>query len=192
MPTPFQLYLASTSPRRQALLSQIGISFQCLKPDIDESIHPGEPPKHYADRLALAKAQAGWTSPDRTENLPVLGADTIVVFNDTILGKPKNKDDGINMLLMLSGKTHEALTSVAMVQQDRIETACSISRVTFRTLSSEEAERYWQSGEPADKAGGYGIQGRAAIFIKQIEGSHSGIMGLPLYETAELLRVISE
>ncbi len=182
------IYLASASPRRKTLLTQIGITFQCLPIQISEVIHAAESPKQYADRLALAKAQAGWQSAERKEICPVLGADTVVVFNEMILGKPENKDDGIRMLQLLSGNTHEVLTSIAMVQDERIAVACSISRVQFREIALVEAEAYWDTEESVDKAGGYAIQGKGAVFIKKIEGSYSGIMGLPLYETALLLK----
>lgn len=184
---PF-IYLASTSPRRQILLNQINIAFQSLPIQVTEEICEGESPRQYADRLALEKAQAGWTSADRKEIYPVLGADTVVVFNNSLLEKPKDKEDSIRMLHQLSGNTHEVLTSIAIVQHDQIATACSISRVQFRDISRDEMEAYWNTQEPIDKAGGYAIQGRGAIFIKQIEGSYSGIMGLPLYETALLLK----
>ena len=183
-----QLYLASASPRRKTLLTQIGITFQTLSVEVSEEIHNGESPKNYADRLALAKAQAGWLSHKRTENCPVLGADSIVVLNDMVLGKPKDKDDSIRMLLLLSGNTHEVITSVAVVQGDKITTACSISRVKFREISLDEAQAYWDTHEPVDKAGGYAVQGKAAVFVEHIAGSYSGIMGLPLFETAALLK----
>ncbi len=179
---PF-IYLASTSPRRQILLDQIHIAFQCLPIQVAEKIHTGESPRQYADRLALEKAQAGWKSSQRNEIYPVLGADTVVVLNGSLLEKPKDKEDGIRMLNQLSGNTHEVLTSIAMVQHNQIETACSISRVQFREILPDEMEAYWNTQEPVDKAGGYAIQGRGAVFIKRIEGSYSGIMGLPLYET---------
>jgi len=183
-----QLYLASASPRRKTLLEQIGIRFQILSVDVSENLIPGELPRQYADRLALAKAQAGWLSPDRQENIPVLGADSIVVINETILEKPKDKEDGVRMLRLLSGKYHEVITSIALVQDKHIASTSSISRVKFREISLQEAQAYWHSGEPADKAGAYGIQGKAAVFVEHIEGSYSGIMGLPLYETAALLQ----
>lgn len=186
MTTQLQLYLASTSPRRQELLKQIGLHFACLPNDIPEDIHAGEPARAYADRLALAKAQAGWQSADRVESCPVLGADTIVVMHQEILGKPRDKQDFLRMIQLLSGRTHEVITSIAMVQGDKTAVRNSISRVAFRDISLPEAEAYWATGEPADKAGGYGIQGRGAVFVKHILGSYSGIMGLPLYETAEM------
>lgn len=187
MTSKFQIYLASASPRRKTLLSQIGISFQPLVLQVPEEIIPGEHATDHANRLALAKAQAGWQSSQRIESLPVLGADTIVVLNDTILGKPENKNDYLRMMRLLSGKTHEVMTAVAIVQESQIETACSISHVSFRDISAAEAEAYWHTNEPQDKAGGYAIQGVAAVFIERIDGSQSGITGLPLFETAALL-----
>jgi septum formation protein len=187
MTSTIHLYLASTSPRRKELLAQIGIQFQTLSIDVDEINHQ-EAPKDYVDRLALNKAKAGWDSPERREECPVLGADTIVVLNGVILEKPKDKADGIHMLQQLSGHTHEVHTSVALVHGDRHALAHSVSLVTFRDLSLAEAEAYWGTGEPADKAGGYAVQGKAAVWIERIEGSYSGIMGLPLYETGMLLR----
>lgn len=183
-----QVYLASTSPRRQSLLQQIGVSFECLFFQLNEDALANESPQDYADRLALAKATTGWQSLERKYDLPVLGADTIVVLNNKVLGKPKNKEDGIHMLQMLSGKTHEVCTSIAIVQDTRIATACSVSRVQFRDLTLEEIHTYWDTNEPQDKAGSYAVQGKGAVFIKHIEGSYSGIMGLPLYETALLLK----
>lgn len=183
-----QIYLASTSPRRKELLTLIGMQFECLPNDEPEVRNEHESPQAYNERLALAKAQAGWHSPARVENCPVLGADTIVVVGDLILEKPQDKADCIRMLQLLSGITHEVITSVAVVHGNHIKTACSISHVKFRHITVDEAAAYWETKEPIGKAGGYGIQGRAAIFVERIDGSHSGIMGLPLFETAELLK----
>ncbi len=183
-----QIYLASASPRRKELLAQIGIKFECLTIDVPEEKKPHEAPQAYADRLALSKAQAGWESSERIENCPVLGADTIVVMDNIILEKPIDKDDGVRMLQLLSGNTHEVITSVAVMHGNHIKTACSISRVKFRKISAHEAAAYWETKEPTDKAGGYGIQGKAAAFVEHIAGSHSGIMGLPLFETANMLK----
>lgn len=185
-----QIYLASASPRRRLLLEQIDVQFECLAVSVDEKILPNENATEYALRLAVAKAQAGWDSALRLRDKPVLGADTIVVCDGVILGKPKDENDAVETLLMLSGKRHEVITAIALVKGDRIDTAISVSTVLFRDITREEAHDYWASGEPCDKAGSYGIQGIAAIFIKEISGSHSGIMGLPLYETANLLQSI--
>ncbi|HTM63085.1 MAG TPA: Maf family protein [Gammaproteobacteria bacterium] len=187
MTQQIQLYLASASPRRRELLSQIGLSFAVLSTDVAENIIPGETPEKHALRLAIAKAEAGWESPERTENKPVLGADTIVVLGDLILGKPKNKADSVRMLGMLSGKKHEVITAVAVKQGDKIVSTCVISHVWFREISQQEAQVYWETNEPADKAGSYAIQGKAAVFIEKMEGSYSGIMGLPLFESVALL-----
>lgn len=181
------IYLASSSPRRRLLLEQIGVTFDCLTVDVDENCLAQEDAAAYATRLAVAKAVAGWESPLRLEARPVLGADTIVVCDGEILGKPKDKNDGLRMLMKLSGKTHQVITAIALAFEGRTVTALSVSRVSFRELSSAEAEAYWASGEPLDKAGSYAIQGKGAIFVKEIVGSYSGIMGLPLYETSALL-----
>lgn len=181
------IYLASASPRRRLLLEQIGVPFASLMVDVDESRLAGEQPEAYATRLAIAKAQAGLASLERSANYPVLGADTIVVCDGEILGKPQDKTDGLRMLRMLSGKSHLVITAIALADEDHCKTAVSTSRVVFREITLAEAEHYWSTGEPIDKAGSYAIQGKAAIFIKEINGSYSGIMGLPLFETAALL-----
>ena len=184
------VYLASVSPRRSALLAQIGVSFQTLTVAIDESIAPAETPCAYVSRLAAAKADAGRRHreasafPDR----PVLAADTAVVLDGEILGKPDDRADGARMLERLSGRTHEVLTAVALASATRIAGCVSRSEVTFRAVSGAEAGEYWNTGEPCDKAGGYAIQGFGAVFVADLRGSYSGVMGLPLYETAEFLR----
>jgi septum formation protein len=182
-----QLYLASQSPRRAALLQQIGVNFEVLPVAVDEIITLTETPEHYAQRLALEKARAGWSVLPPERQRPVLGADTIVIAADTVLGKPADRQHAIEMLLALSGTTHRVITAVAMAADH--EAVCSQqSRVTFRTLTRQECAAYWDSGEPRDKAGAYAIQGLAAMFITRLDGSYSGVMGLPLYETTELLR----
>jgi septum formation protein len=182
------VYLASGSPRRRQLLSQIGFSFQLLKVDVDESLAPGEAARDYVVRLAEAKAAAGRRAVPPGPAAPVLGADTAVVINGTILGKPSGGDDGERMLRLLSGRTHEVLTAVALATGEEVTSLVSASEVTFREISQAEAREYWQSGEPRDKAGGYAIQGYGAVFVSELRGSYSGVMGLPLFETAELLR----
>lgn len=186
------LYLASQSPRRSELLRQIGISFSVLAVDIDESVKNKETAENYVMRLANEKALAGWNS----ENDPVkavLGSDTAVVIESEILGKPKDNDDAIRMLNLLSGKTHQVMTAVALAitaknhSQPELSSILNASDVTFKTLSQAEIEQYVKSGECDDKAGAYAIQGMAAAFITYLSGSYSGVMGLPLYETAELL-----
>ena len=191
------VYLASRSPRRQELLRQIGVTFDELRlrvapgrhRDVVEEAKDGEPPLHYVERIARTKASMGWKRME--ERLlpprPVLGADTEVVQDGVIFGKPTDVDSARSMLARLAGRQHEVMTAVALRWQDDVEVAVSTSIVTMRKLSSGEIERYIASGEPYDKAGGYAIQGHAAAFITRIEGSYSGIMGLPLAETADLL-----
>lgn len=191
------LYLASKSPRRQALLRQLDIEFETLllreavgrDRDVVEKAGDAEPPLHYVERIARTKAQVGW---QRMQNRklaerPVLGADTEVVLDSEVFGKPRDADDAVRMLKRLSGRTHQVLTAVAIRFRDATEVDLSLSRVTLRRLAAAEIERYAATGEPLDKAGAYAVQGRAAAFIARIEGSYSGIMGLPLCETATLL-----
>jgi septum formation protein len=179
------VYLASGSPRRRELLQQIGVPFLLLSAGVDESPLPEELPAAYVSRLAAAKAAAGWNG---GLDAPVLAADTAVVLDGEIIGKPRDEGDAANMLLKLSGRTHEVLTAVALRSTGGNEIRLSRSTVTFRIIEAAEARGYWRSGEPRDKAGGYAIQGFAAIFISNLQGSYSGVMGLPLFETAELLR----
>jgi septum formation protein len=183
-----QIYLASTSPRRRQLLGQIGVRFLALPVRVEEIVQPGESPEQYVQRAALDKARSGWTRPDRTLDRPVLGSDTEVVLGSEVLGKPEDREHGLELLRRLSGNSHRVLSAAAIVQGDREQVRLSVSTVHFRELSERECLSYWETGEPADKAGGYAIQGRAAVFISHLEGSFSGVMGLPLYETAELLR----
>jgi septum formation protein len=178
-----QLYLASRSPRRQELLRQVGVRFEIAAADAAEQRLPGQSPAEYAVATALAKARAA-----NRRDRPVLGADTDVVIDGEILGKPGSRDEGIAMLRRLSARTHEVYSGVAVVHDDRAATALSITRVTFGALTPAQAQAYWDTGEPADKAGAYAIQGFGAQFVKEIHGSYSGVVGLPLYETLELLR----
>ena len=180
-----QIILASASPRRSELLQQLGIAHEVLPVDIDESHRLDESPEALVQRLALEKAYAGMQRSGT--RLPVLGSDTLVVIHDRILGKPKNRADGLAILHALSGHTHQVLSGVALVNDERSEVALNISRVSFCDLTDEQILAYWNTGEPADKAGGYGIQGIGAQFIKHLDGSYSGVMGLPLMETAQLL-----
>ena len=180
-----KITLASASPRRRELLDQIGVKYDVLPVDIDESIQVGETDKDYVQRLAIEKARAGFNRQGAEQ--PVLGSDTIVVLEDQILGKPKDKQEGLTMLSALSANEHQVMTSVAMVDAERQICLLNVSRVCFRDLSQAEMEAYWNTGEPLDKAGGYGIQGLAAQFIQRLDGSYSGVMGLPLFETAQLL-----
>jgi len=184
------IYLASASPRRRELLQQIGVSFRLVESGLDETPRPSEAPEAYVSRLAAAKADAGWLRSRSAANAPVLAADTAVVLDGAILGKPRDRDDAEHMLLKLSGRTHEVLTAVAVRSAAGNEIKVSHSLVTFRNLDAAEARVYWDTGEPRDKAGAYAIQGYAAIFIADLRGSYSGVMGLPLFETAELLRAL--
>lgn len=188
---PPRLYLASTSPRRGELLDQIGVAYVRLRVSVDERIQAGESAPAFVVRLALDKARAGWQSLPVTGGstaLQVLGADTVVVVDGTILGKPRDRDEALSMLRRLAGRRHRVLSAVALVGEGQEATRLSESTVSFRDIDEAEARAYWASGEPADKAGGYAIQGRGAVFVSHLAGSYSGVMGLPLYETAALLR----
>jgi septum formation protein len=176
--------LASASPRRSQLLEQIGVRHLIRATDIDEAQWPGEPAEAYVARLAACKAETGWAA-DR--HRPVLAADTAVALGAELFGKPEDLKDGVRMLSALAGRTHRVLTAVAVRSAAGLGQALSVSEVTFRALSDAECRRYWASGEPRGKAGGYAIQGLAATFITRLAGSYSGVMGLPLAETAALL-----
>lgn len=184
-----QIYLASQSPRRRELLNQLGIRHRVLVPDVNEAALPRESPEAYVRRLARIKAEvaAMRVSERRMKERPVLAADTAVVLGRRILGKPADEVEAIAMLAQLSGRRHRVLTAVAIVFQGRLAAALSDTLVEFRRLGRAEIEAYVATGEPLDKAGAYAIQGRAAAFIRRIEGSYSGVMGLPLFETAQLL-----
>jgi septum formation protein len=175
---PF-VYLASASPRRRELLAQIGVRFELLPAGVDEGARSGETARDYVGRLALDKCRHARDRMPRTRAAPVLAADTAVVIGDEILGKPDSEADCRRMLGMLSGAVHEVLSGESV--------AVSRSEVAFREIGTAEIGRYWRSGEPRDKAGGYAIQGLGAIFVREIHGSYSGVMGLPLFETATLL-----
>lgn len=193
------VYLASRSPRRRELLRQIGVAFEVFqlreaaprRADVDETPLPGEAPDVYVLRLAREKAAAAaaMVSARRIAVRPALAADTTVACDGAILGKPADAADAARMLGLLSGREHRVLTAVAVARGETVDTRLSESRVWFRPLAADEIRRYVATGEPNDKAGGYAVQGRAAAFIPRIEGSYSGIMGLPLAETADLLRV---
>ncbi len=183
---PPQIYLASRSPRRGELLSQIGVTHETVTVDVDESILDYEAPADYVVRLAIEKAMAGHAAMQYCPQ-PVLAADTAVVIDGEILGKPTGRANAMAMLAQLSGRRHKVLTGVAL-SGEQMESRLSVSEVTFRQISKAEADAYWLSGEPADKAGGYGIQGLGAMFVSHLEGSFSGVMGLPLFATTELLR----
>lgn len=181
------IYLASASPRRRQLLEQLGVCFTEIRQDVDEALQPRESPEVFVLRLALEKARAGLQTLPADRLRPVLGADTVVVIDDAVLGKPADGAQAIAMLERLSGQVHRVLTGVAMVETEREATRLSVSNVTFRQLHSDELHAYWRSGEPRDKAGGYAIQGRGAVFIEHLSGSYSGVMGLPLFEVGDLL-----
>jgi septum formation protein len=190
------LYLASQSPRRRELLTQLGARYELLLADDDEDaealevVQPGETPDDYVQRVCALKAEAAMRRRERRAlpDAPVLTSDTTVCLGGDILGKPSDGADATAMLASLSGTTHRVLTAVTVVSTLGMHHALSTSRVTFRAMTAPEIERYVASGEPLGKAGAYGIQGRAAEFVERIEGSYSGIMGLPLFETAALLR----
>ncbi|CAB3748715.1 Maf family protein [Paraburkholderia solisilvae] len=194
---PF-VYLASQSPRRQALLQQLGVRFELLLPRPDEDAEaleaelPGERAHDYVMRVCVLKAQAARARLDTSGRAaaPILVADTTVTIDDAILGKPRDTDDAVEMLTRLAGRDHEVLTAVAVVDATGapLPAVLSTSRVRFAALARDALVRYAASGEPLGKAGAYGVQGRAAEFIERIDGSYSGIMGLPLFETAALLR----
>lgn len=181
------IYLASASPRRSALLRQIFVPHQILIPNIDESRLPAETPGDYVVRLARAKAQRIWERLKPDERKPVLAADTTVALGEEIFGKPQDRAGGVAMLQRLAGRSHQVYTAVAVCHADGLQHALSVSEVSFRKLSEAECQAYWNSGEPQDKAGGYAVQGLAAAFITRLSGSYSGVMGLPLAETSQLL-----
>jgi septum formation protein len=176
------LYLASTSPRRREILATLGIEFKVIPVATDESPLDGEAPREMVLRLAIAKAEAA------TQGDLILAADTVVVLGDRMLGKPCDSDDAIEMLLALGGHSHQVMTGVALKTHTGTRAVLSTTDVRFREIGRDEAERYWQSGEPCDKAGAYGIQGLGGMFVTAIAGSYSGVMGLPVFETVELLK----
>lgn len=184
------IYLASRSPRRAELLQQMGIDFDILRSDIDESILPNELPEAYVMRLADSKAAVGLANMKKAnlQQRPILAADTTVCVNGVILGKPENDEDARTMLEALSGRWHEVHTALTLVSTASIEAVLSTTRVELASLSDEMIAAYIASGESRDKAGAYGIQGLAGTFIKRIEGSYSGVMGLPVFETTQLLK----
>lgn len=191
------IYLASRSARRRDILKQMGVSFEMLllregsgrEADFDEAPLAGEDPAQYASRVARLKAEAGWTRLEQRRLLryPVLAADTTVALGGDILGKPVDREDAVAMLKRISGTTHFVHSAVAVKYNDRFEEALSTTQVRIRELEDDEIRRYVATGEPFDKAGAYGIQGRASLFIEHISGSYSGVVGLPIYDTARLL-----
>lgn len=187
--SPAPLILASASPRRRELLTQIGVSFELIVHDIDESVLAGESPQQYVCRLARAKAAAVASDARVMNKRAVLGADTIVVIDEQILGKPRDEQDAHRMLGLLSGRAHEVMSAVCVCRGEQSALELSRTRVVFRSLSAAEISAYWRSGEPQGKAGAYAVQGLGALFIASLEGSYSGVVGLPIFETARLLHV---
>ena len=191
------IYLASRSARRRDLLKQMGVNFEILllregtgrDADFNESELPGETPREYVVRVARLKAEAGWLRLEQRRLMrhPVLAADTTVALGDTILAKPTDREDAVAMLKQLSGTVHHVYTGMAVKLYDSLQEALSVTEVRFRELSDDEIRRYVATGEPLDKAGAYGIQGKASLFIESINGSYTGVVGLPVFETARLL-----
>ena len=180
------LILASASPRRAQLLEQIGVTFAQAPQEIDETPAAGESAEALAERLALKKARAAYAVQEQSGCI-VLGSDTVVVAGDAILGKPEHADDALRMLALLSNRRHRVCTAVSLVSGNRSASRLSVTGASFREIKLKEDQAYWETGEPHGKAGAYAIQGLGAVFIEQISGSYSGVMGLPLYETAQLL-----
>jgi len=185
----FDIYLASRSPRRQELLLQIGVDFRLIDIEIPEVPDENESAESFVQRMAIKKAEAGLKQLKKNDVHSVLGADTAVVIDDEILGKPAGRDDAIRVLRRLSNREHQVFSAVALVNAENHAVRLNRSRVSFRAITDEEILAYWASGECEDKAGAYAIQGRAAVFINHLNGSYSGVMGLPLYETSELLQL---
>jgi len=177
------LFLASSSPRRHELLRALGLEFGLRIGDVDETPLPGESPQDMVLRLAAAKA----LSVDAGDDEVVIGADTAVVIDDAVLGKPRDEEDAESMLLRLAGRTHSVVTGVAVRGPGGVQTTLSVTQVLFRDIGRDEVRAYWQSGEPCDKAGAYAIQGIGGVFVEKIEGSYSGVVGLPIFETVGLL-----
>lgn len=182
------LYLASKSPRRSELLARLGLDFGLLDNDVPEHRAPGEPAEEYVRRVAREKAGAGLLQVVGVAGAVVLGADTEVVLDDDVFGKPRDADDAATMLRRLSGRTHRVISALSLVSASREAQAVSLSEVTFAELDDQDIETYLASGEWQDRAGAYAIQGRAQALISHLSGSYSGVMGLPLYETAQMLR----
>lgn len=181
-----RVVLASTSPRRRELLTQLGYEFSIVSPDIEEQQQDDEAPEEYVARLSLEKAQAGLALSN--QNSVVVGSDTVVVLDGHVLEKPHDFDHANRMLSSMSGQKHQVLTAVSVVSKLKQASVVVTTDVWFKTLSQQEIERYWQSGEPKDKAGSYGIQGLGGRFVTRIEGSYYAVVGLPLYETDQLLQ----
>jgi septum formation protein len=185
-PATPRLVLASASPRRMELLRQIGVSFTVVEHQVDEAARAAELPQDYVQRLALEKARSAQALMSGLA-LPVLGADTIVVCAGQILGKPRDREDAMRMWRLLSGVDHQVYSAVALCLGERAERRMSCTQVRFRALTAQDCEHYWASGEPVGKAGAYAIQGLGALFVQSMAGSYTGVVGLPLFETAQLL-----
>lgn len=186
MPDKKTLHLASSSPRRREILESLGLRFTFAGVDVDEKRLDGEAAEVMALRLAIDKAVAA--GPDIRRGAVILAADTVVTLGGAVFGKPVSRQDALNMLAELSGRQHTVVTAVAVLCQDDIRTAVSESAVRFREINADEAAQYWQSGEPRDKAGAYAIQGKGGLFVESLAGSYSGVVGLPVFETARMLR----
>ena len=180
------LHLASASPRRRELLTALGLNFSFDGVAIDETALPDEAASETVLRLSAGKARSAYDSGNY--EVPVLGADTLVILDNRVFGKPGSREEALNMLASLSGRRHQVLTGVALMANGELQTANSLTEVQFREIHPDEAEAYWQSGEPAGKAGAYAVQGLGGIFVSAINGSYTGVVGLPVFETANLLR----
>jgi len=185
-----KFYLASKSPRRHELLKQLDVDFEIIDVDVDETWDKKEIAREYVTRLALGKARSG-NEKINNDNVIVLGADTAVVLDDIILGKADNLNEATHMLRSLSGRTHHVYSAIALINSNEEKTDISISRISFKSLTDDEIEKYCETEEPLGKAGAYAIQGNAAKFIERLDGSYSGVMGLPLYETWQLIKKLS-
>lgn len=177
--------MASASPRRRELLQQIGVQYDTVVHGVDESARPSETAADYVQRMALEKAL--WVETTLTPSLPVLGADTVVVCDGRTLGKPADREDALAILSELSGRSHQVMSAIALCHRDRQDACVITTEVEFRVLTPAEMAAYWESGEPADKAGAYGIQGLGGMFVRRLSGSYSAVVGLPLFETAAML-----
>ena len=187
-----KVYLASGSPRRSELLTQMGVKFEILRLEVDETVRFNESPTDYVQRVAKAKAQAGWQVMEGGAKKPVIGADTSVIVDHDIIGKPGNDEQAMSMLQRLSARQHQVLTAIAVAYDSQVIYGLSESWVTFSAMTAAEIDWYISTGEGRDKAGSYAVQGLAAMFIEDIQGSYSGIMGLPVRETRELLMEIGQ
>jgi septum formation protein len=186
--TQMDIHLASSSPRRHEILAALGLNFTAAGVDIDETRHDAEPVDAMVLRLAVAKVEAARAR--LKGSVPVIGADTAVAVDDQILGKPRSEDEALTMLRTLSGRDHRVLTGVALAYRGDVSTAISVTKVRFREIGPDEARAYWQSGEPRDKAGAYAVQGLGGVFVESISGSYTGVVGMPVFETATLLEKV--